>query len=102
MRSLICLEHPNWDATLKTIQDLGGKAGIGTYWPTNSLADWLIRYKTGSRTKPAVSLRSKGCVGKRVLYLRLSGGRVKRTATWLKVFMKMHNVKAFIVAFWAD
>ncbi|KAF7328552.1 hypothetical protein MVEN_02542900 [Mycena venus] len=26
MRSLVCMEHPDWDATLETIQELGGKA----------------------------------------------------------------------------
>jgi hypothetical protein len=29
MRSLICLQHPNWDETLNAIQELGGKAGVG-------------------------------------------------------------------------
>ncbi|KAJ7764293.1 hypothetical protein B0H16DRAFT_1799720 [Mycena metata] len=27
MRSLLCLEHPNWDLTLNTIREKGGKAG---------------------------------------------------------------------------
>lgn len=29
MRSLACLTHPNWDATLADIKEQGGKAAIG-------------------------------------------------------------------------
>ena len=29
MRSLICMEHPNWDQTIAEIQKEGGKAGQG-------------------------------------------------------------------------
>lgn len=27
MRSLLCITHPDWDGTLKTIQEDGGKGG---------------------------------------------------------------------------
>lgn len=31
MRSLICLEHPDFDGTLRRIESEGGKAGSGMY-----------------------------------------------------------------------
>lgn len=29
MRSLICMEHDNWDETIAEIKEKGGKAGLG-------------------------------------------------------------------------
>lgn len=29
MRSLICLQHDNWEGTIQKILELGGKAGFG-------------------------------------------------------------------------
>jgi hypothetical protein len=29
MRSLMCVEHNNWDATVREIEEVGGKAGSG-------------------------------------------------------------------------
>lgn len=31
MRSLLCLEHPDWEGTLQAIRDRGGKAGNGEF-----------------------------------------------------------------------
>jgi hypothetical protein len=30
MRSLVCVEHPNFDGTVQAIVEKGGKAGLGT------------------------------------------------------------------------
>lgn len=32
MRSLVCIEHPDWDGTIEQIKTLGGKAGRGEYF----------------------------------------------------------------------
>lgn len=35
MRSLVCLEHPNWDETLISIENEGGIAGASMYHDLN-------------------------------------------------------------------
>lgn len=49
MRSLVCIEHQSWDATLKRIETVGGKAGKGQCQgtpifsanPSRLFTDWL-------------------------------------------------------------
>ncbi|KAF8186521.1 hypothetical protein K438DRAFT_1596387 [Mycena galopus ATCC 62051] len=40
MRSLVCMEHPDWDATLETIRELGGKAAQD--WLSNKLSSGFV------------------------------------------------------------
>ncbi|KAJ7222651.1 hypothetical protein C8J57DRAFT_1094515 [Mycena rebaudengoi] len=40
MRSLVCLEHPDWDATLQAICDQGGK--VGTAWVNDKINSKFI------------------------------------------------------------
>ncbi|KAF7378229.1 hypothetical protein MSAN_00247800 [Mycena sanguinolenta] len=37
MRSLVCMEHPDWDGTIQMISDHGGKAAQGTALPSLEL-----------------------------------------------------------------
>lgn len=42
MRSLVCVEHSDWDGTLMQIETEGGKAGKGT----NSITNWTYKLFT--------------------------------------------------------
>ncbi|KAJ7776748.1 hypothetical protein B0H14DRAFT_2401533, partial [Mycena olivaceomarginata] len=46
MRSLVCMEHRDWDGTLQMIQDLGGKAAQGIlllfYWLQNKKSSGFV------------------------------------------------------------
>lgn len=42
MRSLVCVEHPNWESAVKDIRTNGGKAGQGA----NSLMLFLLQKRT--------------------------------------------------------
>jgi hypothetical protein len=67
MRSLVCMEHPDWQGTVDKICELGGKPADGTIFnPMFALVFTLSLLKIGSKTSSIAASYLKASVGNAV------------------------------------